>query len=151
MYLIKKKRKNSLQFSADLGALDVHDQLVGLGAHVREVILELVHADLPGIPAVGLEQAASLAAWTSQENTHGGHEGHFKLIQEQLFIIFYFLLLVEEIFKINSGTRHSVKMFLFFSPCSLPSLVHFFPFFPNFSFLSYIPNPTDIYPPPFSF
>lgn len=58
---------DSLQLSADLGALDVLHHLAGPRVQVCDVILELVHRGVPpGLPVV-LKDAPSMAGWARQK------------------------------------------------------------------------------------
>lgn len=58
---------NSLELSADRGALDVLHNAIGLRAQVCEIVLELVEGHLPGVPAVALRHTSGMAAWVDKK------------------------------------------------------------------------------------
>lgn len=53
---------NSLQFSDDLGALDVFNHLIGPRVQICEIIIQLFHGCLPGALPV-LRHTSCMAAW----------------------------------------------------------------------------------------
>ena len=76
---------DSLQFSADVGASEVLDQVIGLCVQLGEIILELVDRVLPGARPLILNNASGMAAWFEKKRkniSESEPNSHFKIKPE---------------------------------------------------------------------
>lgn len=75
--------KNSLQFSADLGALDLFQDFICLRVQICEVVVELVNCDFPG--SLLWRNASGMAAWFRE--THISHLKEPESGRQDLFTV----------------------------------------------------------------